>query len=56
MDKSIREGFLWLLQGIERDWDSLHERVEREVAEQKEIEDQEKKERRERVRKKREER
>ncbi len=56
MDKNIKEGMQWLLQGIERDWDTLHERVENEVAVQREAEAKARKERIARVKKIREER
>ena len=56
MDKNIKEGMQWLLQGIQNDWDSLHERVEAEMAAQKEAEAAARKERIARVKKIREER
>ncbi|KAH0624951.1 hypothetical protein JD844_032902 [Phrynosoma platyrhinos] len=56
IDKSIKKGLLWLLQIIAKDFDALHERVQKDTAEQKAAEEQEKRERAERVRKIREER
>ncbi|KAJ7320392.1 hypothetical protein JRQ81_019903 [Phrynocephalus forsythii] len=56
IDKSIKKGLLWLLHIIAKDFDVLHERIQKDTAEQKAAEEQEKRERAERVRKIREER
>lgn len=55
-DPGIQEGFSWLIGLISRDFDELHQRVEREISEQKKLEEKEQAERIERVRKLREER
>uniref|UniRef100_A0A8D2L842 ADP ribosylation factor like GTPase 13B n=1 Tax=Varanus komodoensis TaxID=61221 RepID=A0A8D2L842_VARKO len=56
IDKSIKKGLLWLLHIIAKDFDALHERIQKDTAEQKAAEEQEKQERAERVRKIRAER
>ncbi|XP_028582614.2 ADP-ribosylation factor-like protein 13B isoform X2 [Podarcis muralis] len=56
IDKSIKKGLLWLLHIIAKDFDALHERIQKDTIEQKAAEEQEKRERAERVRKIREER
>ncbi|XP_053162732.1 ADP-ribosylation factor-like protein 13B isoform X3 [Hemicordylus capensis] len=56
IDKSIKKGLLWLLHIIAKDFDALHERIQKDTTEQKAAEEQEKRERAERVRKIREER
>ncbi|XP_066478288.1 ADP-ribosylation factor-like protein 13B isoform X2 [Tiliqua scincoides] len=56
IDKSIKKGLLWLLHNIAKDFDILHERIQKDTTEQKASEEQEKRERAERVRKIREER
>lgn len=56
LDRGIMNGYLWLLDMIERDFDSLQERIDNEVGEQKKQEAKERAERIERVRKRREER
>lgn len=56
IDKSIKKGLLWLLHNIAKDFDTLHERIQKDTIEQKASEEQEKRERAERVRKIREER
>ncbi|XP_039201794.1 ADP-ribosylation factor-like protein 13B isoform X1 [Crotalus tigris] len=56
IDKSIKKGLLWLLHTIAKDFDALHERIQKDITEQKAIEEQEKRERAERVRKIRKER
>ncbi|KAJ8003340.1 hypothetical protein DPEC_G00147310 [Dallia pectoralis] len=55
-DKSIKNGFNWLLNNIAKDYEAISERVQKDTAEQRAQEEQEKKERQERVRKIREER
>ncbi|XP_075450142.1 ADP-ribosylation factor-like protein 13B isoform X2 [Ascaphus truei] len=55
-DKSIRNGLNWLIRVIAKDFEVLHERVQKETGEQKAQEEQEKRERAERVRRLREER
>ncbi|XP_026556536.1 ADP-ribosylation factor-like protein 13B isoform X1 [Pseudonaja textilis] len=56
IDKSIKKGLLWLLHTIAKDFDVLHERIQKDITEQKAIEEQEKRERAERVKKIRKER
>uniref|UniRef100_A0A6J0V2V3 ADP-ribosylation factor-like protein 13B isoform X1 n=1 Tax=Pogona vitticeps TaxID=103695 RepID=A0A6J0V2V3_9SAUR len=56
IDKSIKKGLLWLLHIIAKDFEVLHERIQKDTTEQKAAEEQEKRERAERVRKIREER
>ncbi|XP_041625893.1 ADP-ribosylation factor-like protein 13B isoform X2 [Vulpes lagopus] len=56
IDKSIKKGLYWLLHIIARDFDTLNERIQRDITEQRALEEQEKRERAERVRKLREER
>ncbi|NXD12285.1 AR13B protein, partial [Nothocercus nigrocapillus] len=56
IDKSIKKGLYWLLHIIAKDFDALHERIQRDTREQKAFEEQKKQERAERVRKIREER
>ncbi|MFT7817963.1 ADP-ribosylation factor-like protein 13B isoform X1 [Arapaima gigas] len=56
LDKSIKNGLSWLLNNIAKDYEAIHDRVQRDTAEQRAVEEQEKKERAERVRKAREER
>ncbi|KFW09060.1 ADP-ribosylation factor-like 13B [Eurypyga helias] len=56
IDKSIKEGFCWLLQTIEKDFDTLNERIQRDTAQQRAYEQQQKAEGAERVRRIREER
>ncbi|NWV31014.1 AR13B protein, partial [Grantiella picta] len=56
IDKSIKKGLFWLLHIIAKDFDALHERIQRDTAEQKAYEEQKKLERAERVRRIREER
>ncbi|NWJ02698.1 AR13B protein, partial [Crypturellus undulatus] len=56
IDKSIKKGLYWLLHIIAKDFDALHERIQRDTKEQKAFEEQKKQERAERVRKIREER
>ncbi|KAL8190746.1 UNVERIFIED_CONTAM: hypothetical protein K2H54_060317 [Gekko kuhli] len=56
IDKSIKQGLLWLLHIIAKDFDTLSERIQKDTTEQKATEEQEKRERAERVRKIREER
>ncbi|XP_004002899.1 ADP-ribosylation factor-like protein 13B isoform X6 [Ovis aries] len=56
IDKSIKKGLYWLLHIIARDFDALHERIQKDTTEQRALEEQEKRERAERVRKLREER
>ncbi|XP_041462636.1 ADP-ribosylation factor-like protein 13B [Lytechinus variegatus] len=54
MDPSIREGMLWLLEGIGNDWATISKRVEEDTAAQREEEKQRRKEKRERVMKEKE--
>ncbi|NWQ85443.1 AR13B protein, partial [Burhinus bistriatus] len=56
IDKSIKKGLYWLLHIIAKDFDALHERIQRDTTEQKAYEEQKKLERAERVRRIREER
>ncbi|XP_033118854.1 ADP-ribosylation factor-like protein 13B isoform X2 [Anneissia japonica] len=56
MDKSIFQGFQWLLSGMSDDWEKLSERVDKDFAEQREAEQKYKKERMEQIRKQKEER
>ncbi|KAM4699339.1 ADP-ribosylation factor-like protein 13B isoform 1-T2 [Discoglossus pictus] len=56
IDKAIKNGLNWLLRVIAKDFDLLHERIQKETAEQKAQEEQEKRERAERVKRIREER
>lgn len=56
IDKSIKKGLLWLLHTIAKDFDALHERIQKDITEQKAIEEQEKRDRAERVKKIRKER
>ncbi|XP_054829593.1 ADP-ribosylation factor-like protein 13B isoform X2 [Eublepharis macularius] len=51
IDKSIKKGLLWLLHIIAKDFDALHERIQKDTTEQKASEEQEKQERAERVKK-----
>ncbi|KFM74297.1 ADP-ribosylation factor-like protein 13B, partial [Stegodyphus mimosarum] len=55
-DPGIQEGFNWLIGLISRDFDELHQRVEKEMLEQKKQEEKEQAERMQRVRRIREER
>ncbi|KAM8977017.1 ADP-ribosylation factor-like protein 13B [Pelodytes ibericus] len=55
-DKSIKNGFNWLLTKISSDYEALHERVQRDTTEQREKEELDKRERAERVKRIREER
>ncbi|KAE8621761.1 hypothetical protein XENTR_v10004961 [Xenopus tropicalis] len=56
IDKSIKNGLNWLLRVIAKDFEALHERVQKETAEQRAQEEQDKRERAERVKRLREER
>ncbi|XP_018862300.1 ADP-ribosylation factor-like protein 13B isoform X5 [Parus major] len=56
IDKSIKKGLFWLLHIIAKDFDALHERIQRDTTEQKALEEQKKLERAERVRRIREQR
>ncbi|XP_053312891.1 ADP-ribosylation factor-like protein 13B isoform X2 [Spea bombifrons] len=56
IDKSIKNGLNWLLSVIAKDFETLHERIQRETAEQRAQEEQDKRERAERVKRIREER
>ncbi|PIK55571.1 putative ADP-ribosylation factor-like protein 13B [Apostichopus japonicus] len=56
VDKSLREGFRWLLKNISSDYDDIQIRVEKETALMKEAEQAAKKERLDRARKARDER
>ena len=56
LDKSIKQGMSWLTAVIRENWTEYEERVEQDVAEQREKEKQQRKEKMERVRKIREER
>lgn len=56
VDKSLREGFRWLLQNISSDWEDLHTRVEEDMIVKKEAQAAARKARLERARKAREER
>ncbi|XP_010182537.1 PREDICTED: ADP-ribosylation factor-like protein 13B, partial [Mesitornis unicolor] len=56
IDKSIKKGLHWLLHTIAKDFDDLHERIQRDTTEQKAYEEEKKLERAERVRRMREER
>ncbi|KAM4794690.1 ADP-ribosylation factor-like protein 13B [Rhinophrynus dorsalis] len=56
IDKSIKNGLNWLLSVIAKDFEVLHERVQKETAEQRAQEEQDKRERAERVKRLREER
>lgn len=56
IDKSIKKGLYWLLHIIAKDFEDLHERIQRDTTEQKAYEEQNKLERAERVKRIREER
>eukprot|EP00111_Clytia_hemisphaerica_P005338 TCONS_00015424-protein len=55
-DKSIRDGFNWLLSAVNNDYQTIHEKVEHESKIQKEQEAKERKEKWDRIRKERAER
>ena len=56
IDKSIYQGFQWLLNGMADDWEKLSRRVDKDFAEQKEAARKYKRERLEQIRKQKEER
>ncbi|CAH2219527.1 ADP-ribosylation factor 13B isoform X1 [Pelobates cultripes] len=56
IDKSIKNGLNWLLCVIAKDFEALHERIQKETAEQRAQEEQDRRERAERVKRIREER